>query len=99
MENQHRKIKGYRELSQVEIDLMNEIKQKGEELGELIKKVEGHLTQQQQNAVVDSISTDGGEEVFRLLQAEPMRWCKIAQTDMQQGIMFLIRSVAQPTTF
>lgn len=33
MENQHRKIKGYRELSQAEIDLMNEIKQKGVELG------------------------------------------------------------------
>ena len=25
MENQHRKIKGYRELSQTEIDLINEI--------------------------------------------------------------------------
>jgi hypothetical protein len=33
MENQHRKIKGYRELSQEEIDLMNEIKSKGAELG------------------------------------------------------------------
>ena len=30
MENQHRKIKGYRELTQVEIDLMNEIKVEGE---------------------------------------------------------------------
>ncbi len=35
MENQHRKISGYRELNQDEIDLMNEIKAKGEELGEL----------------------------------------------------------------
>lgn len=39
MENQHRKIKGYRELSQEEIDLMNEIKQKGIELGELCQKL------------------------------------------------------------
>lgn len=39
MENQHRKIIGYRELSQEEIDLMNEIKAKGVELGELIAKV------------------------------------------------------------
>ena len=39
MENQHRQIKGYRELSQVEIDLMNEIKTKGAELGELVKKL------------------------------------------------------------
>ena len=39
MENQHRKIKGYRELSQEEIDLMNEIKTKGVELGALVDKL------------------------------------------------------------
>ncbi|MCY1304981.1 hypothetical protein D9M68_159090 [compost metagenome] len=39
MENQHRQIKGYRELSQAEIDLMNEIKTKGAELGELVAKL------------------------------------------------------------
>ncbi len=38
-ENQHRLIAGYRELSQGEIDLMNEIKQKGKELGELVGKL------------------------------------------------------------
>lgn len=36
MENQHRKIAGYRELSQEEIDAMNRIKEKGKELGELV---------------------------------------------------------------
>ncbi len=40
MENQHRKIKGYRELSQGEIDLMNEVKQKGAELADLIDILE-----------------------------------------------------------
>ena len=39
MENQHRKIKGYRELNQEEIDLMNEIKIKGVELGLLVEKL------------------------------------------------------------
>ena len=39
MDNQHRQIKGYRELTQVEIDLMNEIKTKGVELGELVNKL------------------------------------------------------------
>ena len=39
MENQHRQIKGYRELTQVEIDLMNEVKTKGAELGELVQKL------------------------------------------------------------
>ena len=36
MENQHRKIKGYRELSQEEIDLMNRIKEHGVQLGALV---------------------------------------------------------------
>ena len=39
MENQHRQIKGYRELTQVDIDLMNEVKTKGAELGELIQEL------------------------------------------------------------
>lgn len=39
MENQHRKISGYRELSQTEIDLMNKIKAKGVELGELVAEL------------------------------------------------------------
>ena len=39
MENQHRQIKGYRELSQTEIDAMNEIKTKGAELGALVEKL------------------------------------------------------------
>lgn len=40
MDNQHKKIKGYRELSQTEIDLMNKIKAKGAELGELIDELQ-----------------------------------------------------------
>jgi len=40
VENQHKKIKGYRDLSEEEISLMNEIKEKAEEVGELINKVQ-----------------------------------------------------------
>lgn len=40
MENQHRKIKGYRELSQEEIDLMNEIKEVGVALELLSTKLQ-----------------------------------------------------------
>ena len=39
MENQHRQIKGYRELSEAEISAMNEIKMKGAEIGELVAKL------------------------------------------------------------
>lgn len=42
MENQHRKIKGYRELSEDEIALMNEIKAKGPELQALVDKLKAH---------------------------------------------------------
>lgn len=39
MENQHRQIKGYRELDSDEIALMNEVKQAGIALGELVGKL------------------------------------------------------------
>lgn len=41
MENQHRKITGYRELDQAEIDLMNEIKEHGKALGDLVGRIRG----------------------------------------------------------
>lgn len=39
MDNQHRQIKGYRELSQQEIDAMNEIKTMGVQIGALVEKL------------------------------------------------------------
>ena len=39
MDNQHRQIKGYRELSAEEIALMNEIKEQGVALGALVDKL------------------------------------------------------------
>ena len=39
MENQHRKITGYRDLNQKEIDLMNEIKEQGITLQKLMDKL------------------------------------------------------------
>lgn len=47
MDNQHKQIKGYRDLSQEEIDLMNEIKAKGVELGELVQKLRSIETMDQ----------------------------------------------------
>lgn len=40
MDNQHKKIKGYRDLSQEEIDLMNKVKEKAAEVGDLIGLLE-----------------------------------------------------------
>lgn len=41
MENQHRKISGYRELSEAEVALMNVAKRKATEVGELVDAMEG----------------------------------------------------------
>ena len=40
MKDQHKKIKGYRDLSQEEIDLMNEIKSLAEQCGRMIESLE-----------------------------------------------------------
>ena len=40
MDNQHKQIKGYRDLTQEEINLMNEVKVKGAEIGKLIDQLE-----------------------------------------------------------
>lgn len=37
MENQHREIKGYRDLDADEIALMNQVKEQGVELGKLVE--------------------------------------------------------------
>ena len=75
MENQHRLIKGYRDLSQEQIDLMNKIKNDiGMQLEEL----------------VDKLNTDPDTD---------KRWVAIGKTDLQTGLMALIRSIAQPSSF
>ena len=40
MKDQHTKIKGYRDLTQAEIDAMNAIKEKASEVGILIEELE-----------------------------------------------------------
>jgi hypothetical protein len=39
LQDQHKKITGYRDLSQAEIDAMNEVKAMGEQVRELTEKV------------------------------------------------------------
>ena len=93
MENQHQKIKGYRDLTQNEIDLMNEIKIKGQELSELMSDVNTHLTEQH------GMSFGNEVERQRINQSDPCKWFQIAETHFQQGLMALTRAVAQPTAF
>lgn len=51
MDNQHKQIKGYRDLTQEEIDLMNETKELAEKCGELIDKLENFSTASEQRWV------------------------------------------------
>jgi hypothetical protein len=74
MKDQHEKIKGYRDLTQDEIDLMNEGKDLAEQCGAFIAKLES------------TSSTD-------------KRCVALGKTNLQQGFMWAIRGVAQPTTF
>ena len=74
MKDQHEKIKGYRDLSQAEIDMINEAKELAEKCGALIAKLEADSTTDKRNVA-------------------------LGKTNLQQGFMWAIRSVAQPTTF
>lgn len=96
MDNQHQKITGYRDLSQDEIDLMNEIKSKGAEVGALIQRLEA----MQKKECEFSGSNDDPDFVQRVESVlEARRWTAIAKTQLQQGLMALTRAVARPTTF
>ena len=68
------KGKGYRELSEKELDLMNVIKEKGEGIGQLV-------------------------QVLKETEDLDQRWVSIGATDLQTGIMALMRAVAQPANF
>lgn len=70
------KVKGYRELSEAEVQLMNEAKALGEQFGTFIEKLRAT-----QSPVLDQ------------------RWIAIGATQMQQGLMAVVRGIAQPTTF
>lgn len=89
MENQHRQIKGYRELSQAEIDLMNEVKGEGERLEQLLDKCRA----------VDVVEGKIGDRAHDEVLVEASRWRRIAKTHLQQGLMALTRSVAKPSFF
>lgn len=101
MDNQHRQIKGYRELSQAEIDLMNEIKTKGAELQALCNKVDDHISGQY-SAARGTTQLEGRgepEEIYRLDASDAISWAHDAERQLQIGLMMLTRAVAQPTFF
>ena len=100
MNNQHRKIKGYRELSSEEITLMNEIKALSPQLEAVLEKVKEHIKTQRYKCRCDAnMQVLDVEEDRRLDKATPERFLQLAQDEFQTGLMYLTRAVAQPTTF
>lgn len=89
MDNQHKLIKGYRDLSQAEIDLMNEGKQLAEQCGVFVAKLREY-------ADVPRVAEGDNRGAWPPLD---QRWISIGATDLQRGFMALIRGIAQPTTF
>ena len=107
MDNQHRKITGYRELDPQEIELINEIKDKGAELLALharaVRLLGDQRDHKREEAAKAHAMTRMGEETgaaiaeySRFAEAEPERWAAIAKTDIQTGVMALVRAIAQP---
>lgn len=106
MENQYTKTAGYRQLSPVELDLMVRIKDKGAELLALQAELVGRLETDSEVKEAAAIRSQFAPNDFasaeyqewnRFKEAEPLRWAAIGKTDIQTGIMALVRAVAQPT--
>jgi hypothetical protein len=96
------KITGYRQLSEAEAALINEIKAKGAEIEALLAKVDDHLTDQYlaaKDTSKDDSPFDLPEEIKRIDRAQPRRWAAIGRTHFQEGLMALTRAVAQPSSF
>lgn len=87
MDNQHRKISGYRELTQKEIDLMNEAKQLEARCLELHERIRETVLEGQ---------IIGSPEAYRTDESNARRWHAIARTDIETGFMALVRSIAKP---
>lgn len=97
-------LPGYRALSDVELRLIDEIKAHEQETLRLLSHIRSHLARQDSSARInatsgaDTIRQQADRELVRLYDAEPIRWHSIAKTEIQQGFMALVRSVAQPRT-
>lgn len=112
MENQKCKIGENRELAKTELELINEIKAKGQELLSLYDRVIELIGTQDlapYKIAALQAKVHGGnliitpepdsEVLARHSIAEPRRWASIGKTELQNGIMALVRAVTQPTEF
>lgn len=76
--------RGYRQLSEQEVDLLNAIEAKGLELAQLVDDLAAYHASSEERGVIDG---------------EARRWLAVGKTHLQQGLMALTRSVAKPGFF
>lgn len=85
------KITGYRQLTEAEVDLMNEGKALAEQCGAYINKLRS-LPSTPPSGHPGELAP--GDQPFI-----DQRWVSIGATDLQKGWMSIIRGIAQPSTF
>ena len=90
MDNQHKQIKGYRDLSQEEINLMNKIKALAEQVGELVNELQLKTEEDYFRDDVEDTDTT---------HIDAMKWVSEGKKDLQLGFMQLVRAVAKPQSF
>jgi hypothetical protein len=92
------KITGYRQLGPTEADLMNEAKALGAAFEDLVARLKVHHINQRTDANAAGLAEKSFVEADRLLNAEPERWLAMGRTDIQTGVMKIVRSIAQPAS-
>ena len=97
MKDQHTKIKGYRDLTQTEIDLMNRIKDHAETTRLLLRTVK-EVRLDDKAALHNRREAEINGLTLADLQ-ESQRCLALAQTNLQQGFMWFVRGVALPQSF
>lgn len=86
VENQHRKITGYRDLSEAEIALMNEIKAHEKATADLHRRV------------VAVIGPPADHDIYDEGVSRRRRQAAIARNEFEHAFMRLVRVIANPLT-
>ena len=87
MDNQHQEITGYRELTQDEIDLINEAKELEAKFLDFASYVED---------VLDRQSMHNQVECDRQNEAKVHHWLAMGCTDIETGTMAIVRAITKP---
>ncbi len=89
MKDQHKLIKGYRDLNEDEIDLINRVKEHAEKTDNLLQELAKYRDSMQSQMAPLSINQ----------YQESKRCLAIAKTKLQTGQMWFVRAIALPESF